>query len=168
MFYNILQSYPYFLIATLKKTRRLKARKSSQRVLDQTKREYIRAQRNGRITATEKKVKSKANFLFTKLYPNTEHKFKASKAWFTRMSHRNNLVQRRVTNVGQKIPKNAVEIAEEFIHDIKTVVNFQTSQRWMKLRVTLIFLVPQPLTKNNYRQSKSRPQVPNVFVSPQV
>ena len=29
----------------------------------------------------------------------------------------------------------------------KTLMNLQTSQTWMKLQVTLLFLVPQPLTK---------------------
>ena len=46
---------------------------------------------------------------------NREHKFEASKAWFTRMCRKNNLVHCQVMNVGQKIPKNVVEIAKEFI-----------------------------------------------------
>ena len=49
----------------------------------------------------KKKVRRKDKLLFTELYPNTKHEFKASKGWFTRMCCRNNLVHRRVTSVGQ-------------------------------------------------------------------
>ena len=40
------------------------------------------------------------------------------------MCRRNNLVHRRVTSVGQKVPKNAVEIAEEFLEDMKNTGEF--------------------------------------------
>ena len=71
------------------------------------------------------------------------------------MCSRNNLVNRRVTSVGQKVPKNAVETAEQFLE----VVNLQILQTWMKLHVTLIFLDLQLLTKKGYRQLKLGPQV---------
>ena len=40
------------------------------------------------------------------------------------MCRRNNLVHRRVTSVGQKVTKNAVEIAEQFLEDIKNISEF--------------------------------------------
>ena len=40
------------------------------------------------------------------------------------MCHRNNLVHRRVTSVGQKVPKNAIEIAEQFLEDMKNIGEF--------------------------------------------
>ena len=40
------------------------------------------------------------------------------------MCHRNNLVHRRVTSVGQKVPKNVLEIAEEFLEDMKNIGEF--------------------------------------------
>ena len=35
-----------------------------------------------------------------------------------------NLVHRRVTSVSQKVPKNAVEIAEQFLEDMKNIGEF--------------------------------------------
>ena len=37
------------------------------------------------------------------------------------MCRRNNLVPRRVTCVGQKVPKTAVEIAEQLLDDMKNI-----------------------------------------------
>ena len=66
----------------------------------------------------------------------------------------NNLVYRRVTSVGQKVPKNAAEIAERFLEDMKNIGEFANLVDMMKLRVTLIFLDLQLLTKKGYRQLK--------------
>ena len=40
------------------------------------------------------------------------------------MCHRNNLVHHRVTGVGQKIPKKAIEIVEQFLEDMKNIGEF--------------------------------------------
>ena len=40
------------------------------------------------------------------------------------MCRRNNLVHRRVTSFGQKVPKNAVEIAEQSLEDMKNIDEF--------------------------------------------
>ena len=40
------------------------------------------------------------------------------------MCSRNNLVNRRVTSVGQKVPKNAVETAEQFLKVVKNISEF--------------------------------------------
>ena len=40
------------------------------------------------------------------------------------MYRRNSLVRRRVTSFGQKVPKNAVEIAEQFLEDMKNIGEF--------------------------------------------
>ena len=40
------------------------------------------------------------------------------------MCHRNNLVHRRVTRVEQKIPKKAIEIAEQLLEDMKNIGEF--------------------------------------------
>ena len=69
------------------------------------------------------------------------------------MCRRNNLVHRRVTSVGQKVKKKAVEIAKQFLEDMKNV-NLQILQTWMKLRVTLIFLDLQLLIKNGVQTVK--------------
>ena len=86
--------------------------------------EFIEDRRKERITATEKKVQKKATLLFKELYPDVQHEFRASRGWFRRMSRRNNLVHYRVTSFGQKVPKNAVEIAEQFLEDMKNIDEF--------------------------------------------
>ena len=40
------------------------------------------------------------------------------------MCHKNNLVHHQVTSVGQKVKKNAVEIVEQFIEDMKNIGEF--------------------------------------------
>ena len=40
------------------------------------------------------------------------------------MCHRNNLFHCRVTSVGQKLPKNTVEIAQQFLEDMKNIDEF--------------------------------------------
>ena len=40
------------------------------------------------------------------------------------MRHRLNLVHCRVTSVGQKVPKNAIEIADQFLQDMKNFGEF--------------------------------------------
>ena len=81
--------------------------------------EFIEDRRKERITTTEKKIQRKATLLFKEFYLDVQHEFRASRDWFRRMCRRNNLVHRRVTSVGQKVPKNAVEIAEQFLEYIK-------------------------------------------------
>ena len=75
-------------------------------------------------TITEKKVRRKTTLLFKELYPDVQHEFRASRSWFRRMCRRNNLVHCRVTSVCQKFPKNAVEIAEQFLEDMKNIGEF--------------------------------------------
>ena len=73
---------------------------------------------------TEKKVRRKAALLFKKLYPDVQYEFRASRGRFRSMCRRNNLVHCRVTSVGQKVPKNAVEIAEQFLEVVKNISEF--------------------------------------------
>ena len=73
---------------------------------------------------TEKKVRRKAALLFKKLYPDVQHEFRASRGRFRSMCRRNNLVHCRVTSVGQKVPKNVVEIAEQFLEEMKIICEF--------------------------------------------
>ena len=40
------------------------------------------------------------------------------------MCSRNNLINDRVTSVGQKVPKNAVETAEQFLEVVKNISEF--------------------------------------------
>ena len=40
------------------------------------------------------------------------------------MCRRNNLVHCRVTSIGQKVPKNAIEIADQFLEDMKNIGEF--------------------------------------------
>ena len=40
------------------------------------------------------------------------------------MCRRNNSVHYRVTSVGQKVPKNAIEIADQFLEDMKNIGEF--------------------------------------------
>ena len=75
-------------------------------------------------TITEKKVRRKTTLLFKELCPDVQHEFRASRSWFRRMCRRNNLVHCRVTSVCQKFPKNAVEIAEQFLEDMKNIGEF--------------------------------------------
>ena len=88
-------------------------------LLDEAIVSYIADQRQQRITVTQKKICRKAKVLFQELYPGFNTDFKASRGWFRRMCRRNNLVHRRVTSVGQKVPGNAVEIAEDFLDEMR-------------------------------------------------
>ena len=93
-------------------------------MLDQAILEFIEDRRRERVTVTKKKVRRKAILLFKELYPNVQHEFRASRGWFRRMCRRNNLVYCRVTSVGEKVPKNAVEISEQFLKDMKNIGEF--------------------------------------------
>ena len=93
-------------------------------MLDQAILEFIEDRRKERITVTEKKVRRIATLLFKELYPDVRHESRASRGWFRRMYRRNNLVHRRVTSVGDKVPKNAVEIAEQHLEDMKNIGEF--------------------------------------------
>ena len=68
-------------------------------MLDQAILEFIEDRQNERITVTEKKSRRKATLLFKELYLDVQRE------WFRRMCPRNNLVHRRVTSAGQKVPK---------------------------------------------------------------
>ena len=61
---------------------------------------------------------------YLKNSPGFQYEFRASRGWYRRMCPRNNLVHRRVTSVGQKVPKNAVEIAEQFLEVVKNISEF--------------------------------------------
>ena len=61
---------------------------------------------------------------YLKNSPEFQYEFRASRGWFRRICRRNNLVHRRVTSVGQKVPKNAVEIAEQFLEVVKNISEF--------------------------------------------
>ena len=93
-------------------------------MLDQAILEFIDDRRKERIILTEKKVQRKATLLFKELYPDVQHEFRASRGWLRKMCRRSNLVHRRVTSVGQKVPKNAVEIAAQFLEDTKNIGEF--------------------------------------------
>ena len=93
-------------------------------MLDQAILEFIKDQRKERITLTDKKFRRKDALLFKELYPDVQLEFRASRGWLRRTSRRNNLAYRRVTRVGQKVPKNAVEIAEQFLEDMKNIGEF--------------------------------------------
>ena len=86
--------------------------------------EFVKEQRNERLTVTEKKIRRKAKLLFKELYPELKHDFKASRGWFRKMCRRNDFTRRIVTSVGQKVPKNAVEIAEAFLQKMKDIGQF--------------------------------------------
>ena len=93
-------------------------------MLDKAILEFIEDRRKERVTVTEKKVRKKATLLFKELYPHVQHEFRASRGWLRRMYRRNSLVRRRVTSFGQKVQKNAVEIAEQFLEDMKNIGEF--------------------------------------------
>ena len=77
-----------------------------------------------------------------------------------------NLVHRRVTSVSQKVPKNAVEIAEQFLEDMKNIGEFVNLANMDE--TPCYFDIPRSSTtdKKGYRQLKLRPQARSVFVPP--
>ena len=82
------------------------------------------------------------------------------------MCRRNNLVHCRVTSVGQKVPKNAIEIADQFLEDMKNIGEFVNLTNMDE--TPCYFDIPPtstPPTKKGYRQLKLRPQVWSI-VSP--
>ena len=92
-------------------------------MLDQAIIEFIEDRRKERITVTKKKLEGMLHYYF-KNSPEFQYEFRASRGWFRRICRRNNLVHRRVTSVGQKVPKNAVEIAEQFLEVVKNISEF--------------------------------------------
>ena len=76
--------------------------------------EFVKEQRNERLTVTEKKIRRKAKLLFKELYPELKHDFKASRGWFRKMCRRNDFTRRIVTSVGQKIPKTLSRLQRHF------------------------------------------------------
>ena len=93
-------------------------------MLDQAILEFIEDRLKEQITVTEKTSKRKLHYYFKKLCLDVQHEFRVSRVCFRRMCCRNNLVHRRVTSVGQKVPDNAVEIAERFLDDMKNIGEF--------------------------------------------
>lgn len=106
-----------------------------------------------------KKVQRKAKLLFTELYLNTVHEFKASKCWFTKMCRRNNLLHHRVTSAGQQIPKNGVEFEIEVLHDMKNIGEFENLKNMDKTPRDFLFNYWQKRTigcqSQNHRCQKS-------------
>ena len=81
------------------------------------------------------------------------------------MCRRNNLIHHRVTSVGQKVPKNAVEIAEQFLEDMKNTGELANLANMVETPCYFDILRSSTIDKNGYRQVKLRPQVRSVFVS---
>ena len=82
------------------------------------------------------------------------------------MCRRNNLVHGRVTSVGQRVPKNAVEIAEQFLEDMKNTGELANLANMGETPCYFDITRSSTIDKNGYRQLKLRPQVRSVFVSP--
>ena len=81
------------------------------------------------------------------------------------MYRRNNLVHGRVTSVGEKIPKNVIEIAEQFLEDMKNIGEFANLANMDETSCCFDILRSSQLTKKEYRQLKLRPQVRSFFIS---
>ena len=62
------------------------------------------------------------------------------------MCRRNNMVHRRVTRVGQKVPGNAVEIAEDFLDEMRLLRNFANLANMDETPCHLTYLAHQLLT----------------------
>ena len=102
---------------------KIKFGRSASPLLDQAILEFIEDRRKERITVTKKKLEGMLHY-YLKNSPEFQYEFRASRGWFRRICRRNNLVHRRVTSVGQKVPKNAVEIAEQFLEVVKNISEF--------------------------------------------
>ena len=104
--------------------------------------------------------------LFKGLYADAQHEFRASRGWFRRMCRSNSLVHHRVTSIGQKVPKNAVEIAEQFLEDMKNIGEFPNLANMDE--TPCYFDIPRSSTidKKGCRQLKLRTQARSVFVPP--
>ena len=74
----------------------------------------VKDKRGKEFTITGTTIRRKALELFPTLYQE-EDQFKASKGFLERFLRRNNLVERAVTGVKQKIPKDAPELCEQFL-----------------------------------------------------
>ena len=59
--------------------------------------------------------------MFCELYPNVNETFLASSRWLRLFLRRNNIVFRRATSVGQKIPENAPEKCRDFLNDMMSL-----------------------------------------------
>ena len=76
--------------------------------------QHVREIRSKGIAIHQNAIRDKARELIKDVYPEVQD-FKASSGWCYRFMKRNNLVERRVTSVGQKVPENAKELADEHL-----------------------------------------------------
>ena len=83
---------------------------------------FIKDLRNQGMTVHGNAIRSEAKKRFPVIYPTKDLAiFRASYDWLKRFMRRNNLVERRVTSVGQKIPENAQELARNWLKNIKEI-----------------------------------------------
>ena len=82
--------------------------------------QYMKDQRSQGHAVTEKIVCRYAKRKFYMLHSDHEGVgFKASHGWFRNFRERNKIAYRRVTSVGQHVPNDAAEIAEEFLNTMR-------------------------------------------------
>ena len=92
-------------------------RKPLFKVVDEEVYKWFRERRDKGIAVTGEELREQALHEYKKLRKTSDGQiklFSASKGWLTRFKHRCNLTVRVVTSVGQKIPSNAGNIANEF------------------------------------------------------
>ena len=82
------------------------------------------------------------------------------------MSRRNNLVHHRVTSVGQKVPKNAVEIAKQFLEDKKDIGEFANLRNMDQTPCYSDIPRSSTIDKKGVETVKVKTTVRSVFVSP--
>jgi hypothetical protein len=111
--------------------------------------EWLTSLRRDGMTANGDYIKTQAKKLFHEVYPQEDpDNFKASNGWLQRFTVRHKLTFRSVNSLGQKLPKNAKVLAEQFlcfvreklqenkITDMKNIANMDESPLWFDLPST--------------------------------
>ena len=99
-----------------RKQKRLRLKKAVYPELSEACVRFIKESREKGLALNAYEIKRFARSEYIQLYPDHEGVgFRATSGWFRRFSLRNNIVKRRVTSVGQKVPPDAVERAERFL-----------------------------------------------------
>ena len=106
-----------------RKKRKNRQRKAKYPLLENALLSYIKERRNKNENVDGKKIRRHAVSIFSGLHPDCDIPFKASNGFLHNFLKRNNLVRRRVTSVGQKIPPNAPELCEKFLDGMKELNN---------------------------------------------
>ena len=80
-------------------------------------------QRENSIVMTTHGIQNKMHEIMKVLHPDDSIIFKASRGWLQNFMKRYNLSFRRITTTGRDLPKNCVQVVNEFLKEVKSKID---------------------------------------------